>query len=65
MSRTDFNTRNVLMEVAPDCAITRDALQALLQPFALTLTCWSRNPQGAQDQGPLDPRTCAELQLQR
>ncbi len=65
MSRTDFNTRNVLMEVAADCAISRDAMQALLQPFALTLACWSRDPQGTHDQGPLDPRTCAELQIVR
>ncbi len=62
MSRTDYNTRNILLEVAADCAITREAVQALLVPHALTVTCWSRGPQGSNDHIPLNPRTCSELQ---
>lgn len=33
MSRTDFNTRNVLMEVTADCAIDREQMRTILQPY--------------------------------
>lgn len=59
MSRTDYNTRNLLLEVTADCAITRDAVQALLQPYALTLTCWSRGAEATYEHALLDPRRCA------
>jgi hypothetical protein len=61
MSRTDFNTRNVLIEVAADCTLTRDAVQALLEPFSLHVSCWSRDQQDAGLYQPLDPRSCSEL----
>lgn len=61
MSRTDFNTRNVLIEVAPDCPLSRVAMQDLLQPLVLSVTCWSRDPQDASPYQPLDPRSCSEL----
>jgi hypothetical protein len=60
MSRTDFNTRNLLIEVSADCAITRDQIAALLLPFELSLTCYSRNALHGQAYIPLDPRNCAE-----
>lgn len=65
MSRTDFNTRNVLMEVTADCTIDRDQVRALLQPHGLSLGCWSREPQGSRDFEPLDQRTCAGSHVRR
>lgn len=58
MSRTDFNTRNLLLEVSPDCAITKEQVRALLLPFELTLTCYSRTDMAAHAFQLLDPRNC-------
>ncbi len=65
MSRTDFNTRNVLMEVTADCAIDRELVRSLLQPYGLSVSCWSREIQSDHDFEPLDPRTCAEPHTER
>ena len=65
MSRTDYNTRNVLMEVSADCAIDREQVEAILLARGLSLNCWSRNPQGTHDLEPLDPRSCGELHVER
>ena len=60
MSRTDFNTRNLLLEVSADCAISREQVLALLLPLELTLTCYSRTAEDTHAFQPLDPRNCAE-----
>ena len=65
MSRTDFNTRNVLIEVTADCTIDRELARTLLQPYGLSVTCWSRAIQSDHDFEPLDPRTCAEPHVVR
>ena len=65
MSRTDFNTRNVLMEVTADCAIDREQVRTILQPYGLSVSCWSRAIQSDHIFEPLDPRTCAEPQTER
>lgn len=65
MSRTDFNTRNVLMEVTADCAIDREQMRTILQPYGLSVSCWSRAIQSDHDFEPLDPRTCAEPHTER
>ncbi|MBP7515362.1 MAG: hypothetical protein KA791_12485, partial [Flavobacteriales bacterium] len=54
MSRTDFNTRNVLMEVTADCAIDREQMRTILQPYGLSVSCWSRAIQSDHDFEPLD-----------
>lgn len=65
MSRTDFNTRNLLLDVSADCTIDRAQVEALLSPHGLALSCWKRAPQGAPDDGLLDPRSCAEPVMER
>lgn len=65
MSRTDFNTRNLLIEVSADCAISKEQVLALLLPLELSLTCYSRTAMGAHAFQPLDPRTCGEIPTAR
>jgi hypothetical protein len=65
MSRTDFNTRNLLIEVSADCAISKEQVLALLLPFELSLTCYSRTTAGTHAFQPLDPRNCGELPVAR
>jgi len=65
MSRTDFNTRNLLIEVSADCALSKDQVVALLLPFELSLTCFSRTAVDTHAFEPLDPRTCGEIPVAR
>ncbi len=65
MSRTDYNTRNLLMEVAANGTITREQVQALLLPFELTLSCYTREALTSHTYAPLDPRSCEQTPLVR
>lgn len=65
MSRTDFNTRNLLVEVSADCVLSKEQVVALLLPFELSLTCFSRTAIDTHGFQPLDPRTCGEIPVAR
>ena len=62
MTRTDFNTRNLLMEVTADCTLTEEQIRSILAPHALGIACYSRTLISSSAFLPLDPRTCDQLQ---
>lgn len=60
MSRTDYNSRNIVLEVTPDCTLSESQLSAILAQHNLTLSCFQRR---IGDQAPfalLDPRACTD-----
>jgi len=65
MSRTDFNTRNLLLEISADCAISREQILALLLPLELSLACYSRSTIDTHAFQPLDPRGCGSIHAVR
>ena len=65
MSRTDFNTRNLLVELSADCSLSKEQVVALLLPFELSLTCYSRTAMDTHAFQSLDPRTCGEIPVAR
>jgi hypothetical protein len=65
MSRTDFNTRNLLLEVSADCAISREHILTLLLPLELSLACYSRTTIDTHAFQPLDPRSCGSIHAVR
>lgn len=65
MSRTDFNTRNMLLEVASDSPVSEEQVRILLLPFELGLTCYARTTAVGHGFQPLDPRNCGLAPVQR
>lgn len=44
VSRTDHNTRNMMLQVMPACALDATQINALLQPVGMAIRCWHRTP---------------------
>lgn len=44
VSRTDFNTRNVMLQISADCSLDRSSVNALLAPLGMSVRCWQRAP---------------------
>ena len=65
MSRTDFNTRNLLLEVSPDSPVTEEQIRTVLLPFEVGLTCYTRTAEPGQVFRPFDPRSCGLSPVQR
>lgn len=64
MSRTDANTKNLLMHVAPTCNIDPATIDHLLQPFGASVRCFRREPLRPGQFRHLDPQTCGSGQPQ-
>lgn len=60
MTRTDFNSRNMLLEVEAGCALNAEAINDLLAPHQLSLRCYRRIPLNTTPFALLDPRGCLE-----
>jgi len=58
MSRTDHNTRNILLHVAPDSELDMAALNTLLAPIGMSVRCVQRTLLGSAPFKHLDPRQC-------
>lgn len=44
VSRTDHNTRNLMLHVVPACVLDAAQINALLQPVGMSIRCWQRTP---------------------
>lgn len=62
--RTEFNTRNVVMQVGNDCALTEQQLRDQLEAMGFTLRCYERVP-FTTPFVMMDARRCGELQQER
>jgi hypothetical protein len=58
--RVEFNTRNVVMQVRSDCALTADQLNDQLEAMGFTMRCYERVPFTTPFKM-LDARRCGEL----
>lgn len=65
VSRTDHNTRNLMMHLQPGCSLQRAEVEALLLPLGMSLRCWRRAPITPERFEHLDPRTCGQPIMQR
>lgn len=61
MTRTDHNTRNLLLHVETSAALNEDAIRLVLTPLALDLRCFRRLPHAPGSFHHLDPRDCGSL----
>lgn len=65
ISRTDYNTRNLMLHLQPACGLQEAEVEALLLPLGMSLRCWHRAPITAARFEHLDPRSCGEPTLVR
>lgn len=61
MTRTDHNTRNLLLHVETSAALNEDAVRSVLTPLALDLRCFRRAPRAPGPFSHLNPRDCGTL----
>ncbi len=60
VARTDYNTRNVMIQVPHFSSFTEEHLHDLFQSLGLEIRCYRRVPLNSSLYKPLDPRTCSE-----
>lgn len=60
MSRTDHNTRNLLLHVTGSSVVDAAAIMQVLAHFDLALRCYQRGPLGTAPLITLDPRACRQ-----
>ena len=60
VARTDYNTRNVMIQVPRFSGFTQQHLRDLFQSLGLEIRCYQRLPLNSSLYKPLDPRTCTE-----
>lgn len=60
VARTDYNTRNVTLQVPRFSEFTEAHLRELFQSLGLGIRCYRRIPLSSSLYAPLDPRTCTE-----
>lgn len=58
--RTDFNTRNLMMQVRPWCVLDQDQLRDAMEHLGLGVRCYQRGPMNGFQ--PMDPRDCPEIE---
>ncbi len=56
--RTDFNTRNLMMQIKPASTMDQAQLRGALEHLGLGLRCYQRGPAGGFQA--MDPRDCPE-----
>lgn len=44
VSRTDHNTRNLMLHLVPACTLDAAQVNTLLQPVGISIRCWQRTP---------------------
>ena len=64
MSRTDHNTRNILLHIAPNITLDQARLNELLAPLGMSVRCVERTLLGSTRFKHLDPQTCGSDQPQ-
>lgn len=60
VARTDFNTRNVMIQVPRYSDLSEAHVRALFESLGLGIRCYRRLPLASSLYTPLDPRTCTE-----
>lgn len=60
VARTDYNTRNVMIQVPAFSSTGREQLKAWFTSLGLEIHCYRRYPLTSAVYTPLDPRTCIE-----
>ena len=60
VARTDYNTRNVMIQVPAFSSAGREQLKAWFTSLGLEIHCYRRYPLTSAVYTPLDPRTCTE-----
>lgn len=58
MSRTDAHTKNVFMQVAPDCDLDLAAINHFIQPLGASARCFQRERSVPGRFKHLDPENC-------
>lgn len=58
ISRTDFNTRNLLLHTTGQAVLGATQLNDLLAPLGMSVRCYQRSVVGSAPFHHLDPRTC-------
>lgn len=59
MSRTDHNTRNLLLHLQPGHDVSADAVNTLILPLGMQVRCFRKAALSNAPFMHLDPRTCA------
>lgn len=61
VARTDYNTRNVMIQVPHFSTFGEQHLRDLFQSLGLEIRCYRRLPLNSSLYKPLDPRDCTEM----
>lgn len=62
LCRVDVYSRNLFMEVDPNCRLSQQAIERFFAIHGLHLRCYARVPQTSAPFRLLDPRTCSPIQ---
>ena len=56
VARTDYNTRNLMLQIEPASALNEEQLRSWVHAFGFELRCYRRGP--VNSFAPMDPRNC-------
>ncbi|MCB0765532.1 MAG: hypothetical protein KDB84_12540 [Flavobacteriales bacterium] len=65
LTRTDYNTRNLLLHVALNSTLDKARVNELLAPLGMSVRCFTRGPLDGSAYRHMDPRDCDGVRPER